>query len=138
MLVSFALALMVGTAVLLAVAIVVLGPLLWGSTSTLTAVGLFLLRWALALALLLLAVGVLLRFGPECHQPLHWVSFGTLLIAGGWVVMSAGFGFYLRDIASYNSVFGGLATIVVLIAYLYGAALVFLGGAQVDALVRGD
>jgi uncharacterized BrkB/YihY/UPF0761 family membrane protein len=51
--------------------------------------------------------------------------------------MSAGFGFYLREIASYNTIFGGLATVVVLIAYLYGAALVFLGGVQIDAMARG-
>ena len=55
---------------------------------------------------------------------------------GGWVVMTLGFGFYLSEIASYNSIFGSLATVVVLIAYLYAAAVVFLGGVQVDALVR--
>ena len=50
--------------------------------------------------------------------------------------MSIGFGVYLRDVADYNSIFGGLATVVVLIAYLYASAVVFLGGVQVDALVR--
>ena len=50
--------------------------------------------------------------------------------------MSLGFGVYLREIADYNSIFGGLATVVVLIAYLYASAVVFLGGVQVDALVR--
>ena len=54
----------------------------------------------------------------------------------GWLVMSLGFGLYLREIADYNSIFGGLATVVVLIAYLYAAAVVFLGGVQLDALVR--
>jgi len=54
----------------------------------------------------------------------------------GWLLMSLGFGFYLRDVADYNSIFGGLASVVVLIAYLYASALVFLGGVQVDALVR--
>ena len=53
----------------------------------------------------------------------------------GWLVMSAGFGLYLRDIADYNSIFGGLASVVVLIAYLYAGAVVFLGGVQVDALI---
>ena len=55
---------------------------------------------------------------------------------GRLAAMSLGFGFYLRDIADYNSIFGGLATVVVLIAYLYASAVVFLGGVQVDALVR--
>ena len=87
-------------------------------------------------ALLLLAVALLLHFAPERWQPLHWVTFGSVLIMVGWLLMSLGFGFYLREIADYNSIFGGLATVVVLIAYLYASAVVFLGGVQVDALVR--
>jgi uncharacterized BrkB/YihY/UPF0761 family membrane protein len=50
--------------------------------------------------------------------------------------MSIGFGLYQREIADNNSVFGGLATIVVLIGNLYEAAVEFLGGVQLDALNR--
>jgi len=60
-----------------------------------------------------------------------------VLIMAGWLLMSLGFGFYLREIADYNSIFGGLATVVVLIGFLYASAVVFLGGVQVDALARG-
>ena len=76
------------------------------------------------------------RIAPEMRSPLRWVSFGSVLIMAGWLVMSLGFGVYLREIADYNSIFGGLATVVVLIAYLYAAAVVFLSGVQVDALAR--
>jgi membrane protein len=131
MLVSFGLALVVGGCWLGAIGVVVLGPLVVSDGALL-----FVIRWAIAGALLLLAVAVLLHFAPERHQPLHWVTRGSLLIIGGWVAMSIGFGFYLREIADYNSIFGGLATVVVLIAYLYASAVVFLGGVQVDALTR--
>ena len=97
---------------------------------------LFLARWAAAGLLLLLAVALLLHYAPERRSPLHWVTFGAVAIMAGWLVMSLGFGLYLREIADYNSIFGGLATVVVLIAYLYAAAVVFLGGVQLDALVR--
>ena len=94
-------------------------------------------RWGVAGLLLLLAVGLLLHFAPEMRSPLRWVSFGSVLIMAGWLLMSLGFGFYLREIADYNSIFGGLATVVVLIGFLYASAVVFLGGVQVDALARG-
>ena len=136
MAVSTALALMVGACWLAAIAVVVLGPLLYGDVGALAGALLFVVRWGVAGALLLLAVAVLLHYAPERHQPLHWVTFGSVLIMAGWVLMSIGFGVYLREIADYNSIFGGLATIVVLIAYLYASAVVFLGGVQVDALVR--
>ena len=134
--VSTALALAVGACWLAAIAVVVLGPLIHGEVEGPLAALLFLIRWAVAGALLLLAVALLLHYSPEHWQPLHWVTFGSVLIMAGWLGMSLGFGVYLREIADYNSIFGGLATVVVLIAYLYASAVVFLGGVQVDALMR--
>jgi membrane protein len=136
MLVSFALALALGACWIAAFGAVVLSPLLYGDVGSLAGAALFVVRWGVAGAILLLSVAVLLHFAPERDQPPEWVTFGSLLIMGGWVAMSIGFGVYLRDVADYNSIFGGLATVVVLIAYLYASAVVFLGGVQVDALVR--
>ena len=113
-----------------------LSPLLYGDVPAAVDALLFLARWGAAAVLLLIAVGLVLHYAPETDQPLGWVTFGSVLVMAGWVVMSLGFGVYLREIADYNSIFGGLATVVVLIAYLYAAALVFLGGVQIDALAR--
>ena len=134
--VSTALALAVAACWLAAIAVVVGGPLAYGDVGGVLLVALFVARWGVAALLLLLAVGLLLRYAPEMRSPLRWVSRGSVLIMAGWLLMSLGFGFYLREIADYNSIFGGLATVVVLIAYLYAAAVVFLGGVQVDALAR--
>jgi membrane protein len=134
--VSTLLALAVGACWLGAIGVVVVAPLLYGDVGGAVAALLFVARWAAAGVLLLLAVALLLHYAPERRSPLHWVTFGAVLIMAGWLVMSLGFGLYLREIADYNSIFGGLATIVVLIAYLYAAGVVFLGGVQVDALAR--
>jgi membrane protein len=136
MLVSLVLALAVGACWLVAIAVVVLGTLLYGDVGQPLGALLFLVRWAIAGVLLLVAIALLLHFTPERNRPLHRVTAGSLLILGGWIAMSIGFGVYLRDVADDNSIFGGLATIVVLIAYLYAAAVIFLGGVQVDALAR--
>jgi membrane protein len=136
MLVSTALALAVGTCWLVAIAVVVVVPLLYGDVPGIIAALLFVVRWGIAGLLLLAAVAILLHWAPERRSPLEWVTFGAVLIMTGWLLMSLGFGFYLRDVADYNSIFGGLATVVVLIAYLYASALVFLGGVQVDAILR--
>jgi membrane protein len=121
---------------LTAIAVVSGGPLLYGDVGQPAGAGLFLLRWTVAGALMLLAVGLLLRFGPAKRRPIGWVSFGTGLVVVSWVLMSIAFGVYLRFIASYGTVFGNLATVVVLMGYIYLSAVVFLAGVQVDALVR--
>jgi membrane protein len=98
---------------------------------------LFVARWALAGAFLALAVGLLVRHCPCCTQPLPWVSFGTGLVILAWTVMTIGYGIYLTEIASYGSVFGQLATFFVTAGYVYYSSVAFLGGLQVDAVIRG-
>ena len=87
-------------------------------------------------AIVLLAVGLLVRHGPSCPQPLGWVSLGAGLVVGGWLAMSAAFLIYLTTVASYGSLFGNLATLVVLMGYLYASSITFLGGIMMDALLR--
>jgi membrane protein len=133
---SIALAVGVDLAFLAAVGVVRFGPLLYGQASGLGAPVAFLARWLVAAALLGLAVGLLVRHAPAVDQPLPWVSFGTLLVIVAWVAMSIAFGVYVTSIVSYGSIFGHLATVFVLLLYLYASAIVFLGGAQLDAAVR--
>jgi membrane protein len=113
-------------------------PLLLGDLPTLLALSAFIARWAVATALMALAVGLLAHFAPGVRRPLPWVSFGTGLVIVGWLAMSLGFGFYLSDVANYASIYGHLATVIVVMAYLYASAVVFLGGLQLDAIVRGE
>jgi len=135
MLVSTALSVAVGVSLLAAIAIVSGGPLLYRHVGQPATAGLFVVRWGLASVLMLVAVGLLLRYGPAERRRFRWVSFGTGLVVGSWLLMSIGFGAYLTFVASYASVFGNLATIVVLMGYIYLSSVVFLAGAQVQALV---
>jgi membrane protein len=95
-----------------------------------------LVRWTLVIALLLLAVALLVRHAPSRPQTLPWVSVGAGIVIASWVIVSLVFYFYLTDIASYQSVFGNLAAIIVAMAYLYISTIVFLFGAQLDAIIR--
>jgi membrane protein len=123
---------------LAALAVVTLTPLLYGDPPALVAAALFLARWLVAIALLGVAVALLVRFAPSARQSIGWVSVGSGIVVGSWVVMSLGFGFYLRVIADYGSAFGNLATFVILLTYLYASATTFLAGALADALVRRE
>jgi membrane protein len=98
----------------------------------------FLARWVLAVGFLSLAVGLLVHVAPATHQPLPWVSAGTTIVTVWWVIVSVGFYFYLTGLASYGSVFGSLASVIVAIAYLYISTTAFLFGAQLDAIIRAQ
>jgi len=137
-LISFGLGLGVAVCVLSALVAVRFGAALLGlgDAGGLTAAGLFVLRWGAALVLLSTAVWLLLRFAPADPGPHRWISFGSGLCVIAWVGTSLVFGVYVTDIADYGSIFGSLATVFLLMTYLYLSACAFLIGAHVDALVR--
>jgi membrane protein len=137
--VSIGLSTVVSVLVLGAVAVVLLGPVAAAAVlghRGAVGVAVFFARWLVAVALLLLTVGVLVRFAPDKERPWRWVSFGAAVSVGGWVAMSLIFGWYVRDVADYTSLFGNLATVIVVLEYLYLSAIVFLTGVVIDALTR--
>ena len=94
------------------------------------------LRWPLAVALLFAVVTLLVANAPSDHQPARWVTFGSIVVVGAWAGTSIVLGIYMSSIADYGSIFGALATVVVVLAYLYISSAAVLTGAQLDALVR--
>jgi membrane protein len=92
---------------------------------------------ALAAVLLLAAIGVMVRIAPDVKRPLRWVSFGAVVVVVLWIVVSAVFAFYLTSIASYATVFGNMATVFVLLEYLFLVSATFVIGLTLDALAEG-
>jgi membrane protein len=91
--------------------------------------------WAIGVVFVVLAIALLLRFAPRNPQPFRFAGAASVFVVVCWTIASAVFGLYVTYIASYGSVFGGLATAFVLMLYVYVSALTFLGGLQLEALV---
>jgi membrane protein len=127
--VSIGLASAAGALIVLAVALWHLGPPLLGGWVAWV-------RWPVVLVLLLAVMALFVRWGPADHQPVAWVGLGSALTVVAWIVTSTVFVLYVTKVADYGSIFGALATIMVVLGYLYFAAAAFLTGAQLDALVR--
>jgi membrane protein len=137
--VSFVLSIEVGACFILATLCLLLAPFVSVShPGAAWEVFAFAVRWTLAVGLLLLAVGLLVRHAPATDQPLPWVSVGAAIVVGFWVVVSLVFYLYLTTIASYDSAFGSLAAVIVVTGYLYISTTAFLFGAQLDAIIRAQ
>lgn len=133
---SFVLALLVSVLLLGSIAVVSLLPLAWSDVHQPLSTLLLLLRWGAAAVMLGTATALTVRLAPDGYQPAGWVTAGTAIVVGSWIVASILFGLYIRFVASYGSIFGNLATIVVLFGYVYLSAIVFFAGAQLDAIIR--
>ena len=125
-----------GAAIVGAIAVLRFGPQLVNNVAGVVDVLAAIVRYAIAAALLTAAVGLFVRFGPTNHQPVPWATFGSALIVAAWLVTWSAYAFYLTHIASYGSIFGAFAVVIVLTTFLYLSAIVFLAGTLVDALMR--
>jgi membrane protein len=89
----------------------------------------------LALAtLVLVGIGLLYRFAVK-DSPSGWLGFltlGTVTAMVLWVVVSGLFAAYTANFASYGKTYGALASIVVLLLWLWLSSLVVLVGAEID------
>lgn len=101
-----------------------------------TAWGLALLRWTIALVVLLAAFALVYRIGPNVAAREHgFLTAGGVIAAVGWAIASAGFSVYLANFGNYNEVYGSIGAVIAMLMWLYISAwLVLLGGALNAAL----
>jgi membrane protein len=93
-------------------------------------------RWLVAVAILGLVVGLLVRFAPAERPEARWASAGALLVVATWVVASIAFRFWITDVVDFKTPVGSLSALLVLTSYLFVSAIVFLAGVQLDELLR--
>ena len=91
-------------------------------------------RWAALVAVSIVGLGVLYRFGPS-RPPARWrwLTPGAALATLLWLAASAGFAFYVQNFGSYQETFGALAGVIILLMWLWISALLILLGAEVNA-----
>ena len=56
-----------------------------------------------------------------------------MFAAVAWLLLTFGFGFYVAHFGNYNKTYGSLATVVILVTWLYLSAYVFLFGAELNS-----
>ena len=95
-------------------------------------------RWVVGVTLLGLAVGLLFRYAPAERPQAKWASAGSVLVIASWIVASLLFRFYVTTLGDFKTAIGSLTVFLVLTAYVFTSAAIFIVGAQLDELLRMD
>ena len=95
-------------------------------------------RWVVGVTLLGLAVGLLFRYAPAERPQAKWASAGSVLVIASWIVASLLFRVYVTTVADFKTAIGSLTVFLVLTAYVFTSAAIFIVGAQLDELLRKD
>jgi len=131
---------MAGTPMLAATALVVFGQQVqsWMLQQTQYPLAVLLawsaLSWILAITTGTLVVGILYYLSPNCEDHFWRVLPGAFLATVGWLLASAGFAWYVKNLAVYSKIYGNLGTLIALMIWMYLGALIILFGCQFNAV----
>ncbi|GBL55632.1 ribonuclease BN [Pseudomonas citronellolis] len=95
-----------------------------------------LLRWPVMVLLMMMAVAVIYYATPNVKQKFRFITPGSVLAVVAWVAASLAFGFYVKNFADYNAMYGSVGAIIVLLLYFYISAAVLLLGAELNAVIE--
>ena len=93
--------------------------------------------FAVLLVLVLIAIGLLYRFGPA-EKPEGWrlVSAGSVAATLLWLLASAAFSFYVSNFTTYTASYGTLGAVAALLMWFYVSVYVILLGAELNAEIQ--
>ena len=91
-------------------------------------------RWPVAVVLVMLFLSLLFYLGPNLEQKWRWVSPGSIFATLLWVIVVFGFKFYLA-VSNPGSAYGIFGALVVLLFFLYVTGLIFLIGSELNAVI---
>jgi membrane protein len=91
-------------------------------------------RYALAFATTVLVTSSLYYFGPYRRQRWRYVWPGAILATVLWLLATSGFGWYVRNIAHYNVMYGSVGAGIALLVWMYVMAIIALIGCEFNAV----
>lgn len=94
------------------------------------------MRLPMAFLLNLSALSILYYVAPEAKQAFRWILPGAFTSTLLWMGASSAFRVFLRNFGHYNKTYGSLATVVILMIWLWMSGLLFLLGAEINALMK--
>ena len=96
-----------------------------------------LVRWSIAITVLLAGVGVLYRYGPNRRPArIQWLSFGAILAVVSWAIISVGFSYYVANFGNYNQVYGSIGAVIAMLIWLWISSFLVLLGASLNAQIE--
>jgi membrane protein len=140
-LVALELVAVIGFAFLLVALLLIFGPPLeqlvaahMGAASGVVGWIWWIAEWPILITGLLAAFATLLYLGPDvAHPRWRFLTPGSLFATAVWLAASGAFAFYTSSFGSYNKTWGTLAAVIIMLTWLWLAAIALILGAEINA-----
>lgn len=88
------------------------------------------LRFALALGAIVLGTALLYQMAPNRRLRFRDVWPGAIVASLLWLLTTAGFSWYVRNIANYNVLYGSIAAAIALLVWMYLLSIIAFVGCE--------
>ncbi len=93
-------------------------------------------RWTIAISVLLGGLSVLYRFGSNRrHKRYRLITIGSVFAVLSWTAVSIGFSYYVKNFGSYNEVYGSIGAVIAMLIWLWISSFLVLLGAALNAQI---
>ncbi len=94
-------------------------------------------RWIIAVGVLLAGLSVLYRYGPNLEgvKP-RSIRIGAIFAVLSWAVLSVLFSNYVANFGNYNQVYGSIGAVIAMLLWLWLSSFLILLGAVVNVQVE--
>ena len=95
-----------------------------------------LVRWPLVFALGAAGVAIVYYYAPDAEQDWVWLTPGSILATTLWLASSLAFKYYVENMGAYTETYGAIGAVMVLMLWFYISGLVILVGAEMNAEIE--
>ncbi len=95
------------------------------------------LRWLIIVFMLLFAFSFLYYLAPAGENKFRFMSAGSMLSTLLTVAMSVAFNYYVNNFSRYNSLYGSIGTLMIIMLWLNFNALAVIIGFELNASILG-
>jgi membrane protein len=85
---------------------------------------------------LTLLMGLIYMYVPNIKLKVKDVIWGTVFSIVGWSVLSYFFTIFVNEFANYRVVYGSLATVIILMFWLYFSSILLIVGGEINSIIQ--
>jgi membrane protein len=94
------------------------------------------LQWPVLFALASFGIALIYYFAPDVEQEWIWLTPGAVFATTLWLVASLGFKYYVANWGNYTETYGLIGAVMILLLWFYISGLVLLVGAEMNAEIE--
>jgi membrane protein len=94
------------------------------------------IKFLIVIIIFFFAISFLYYLGPSRKQKFRFISAGSTLSTLLIILLSLGFNYYIDNFSRYNTLYGSIGTLIIVMLWIYFIAMVIIIGFELNASIK--